>query len=475
MSVLIVEATEWTPHVETGMEIALRLRAEGEEVHYLLVRGLGHFTEERPFRPTRWYRDQDVLQPKNHSAMWVLRQHGVQLHWPRYRRETAPVPEFADQEALKTYCENGWDIGMGVASSLISWSKCASAEPAAYREAVVRMVRAGRLIYRNVEALCRRLQPRQVILFNGRFASTRPTLRAAQSLGLDWRIHERGSDPDHYFFHDFVPHDLRRWSQQIQIDSEAKPPAERERLAHQFYHRRRAGAAKDWHSFVNWSAGDLGRYAELAGARPVVYFSSSDDEFAAIGEVLKEAAFERQIDAVRCLARECQRLGRPLLVRIHPHLAQKDPADLRFWHESLQGYGATLVDAADKVDSYALMEAASLSVSYGSTAGIESVYWNCQHLLLGRAMYETLPGVVWVREPAQLAGLLASPPPLDRTGAIHYGCYLEEFGERFRHFQPDGLFGGRFLGEPLGGGKSYLRWLGTRLLPNPRPGPAASQ
>lgn len=465
MSILIVEGADWTPHVETGMEIALRLRAQGEEVHYLLVRGLGDFFEDQIFLKRRWYRDGDVLQRKNNSAMWLLKQHGVHLHYPEHWRDRGPVPEFADQEALKSYRENGWDIGMGVASSLISWSKCASADPNPHRDTVVRMIRAGRLIHRNVTELCQRLKPSQVILFNGRFASTRPVLRVAQSLDLDWRIHERGSDPDHFFFHDFVPHDLTRWSKQIFRESEARSAEERERLAHQFYHRRRGGAAKDWHSFVNWDSGQLGRHAELARARPVVYFSSSDDEFAAIGEVLEDAAWKRQIDAVRQLAQECQRQRLPLMVRIHPHLAQKDPADLRFWHENLQGYGATLIDAAEKVDSYALMEAASLCVSYGSTAGIEAMYWGCQHLLLGRAMYETLPGVTWLREPGQLAGLLAAPPPLDRRGAIHYGCYLEEFGERFCYFQPDGLFGGRILGQTLGEGNGNARWLANRLLP----------
>ena len=465
MSILIIEGTEWTPHIETGMEIALRYCEQGEEVHYLFVRGLGDYFEDRIFIKRRWYRDTDVLQLKNNSAMWVLKRHGVHLHYPRHWHDSLPVPDFADQQALKDYRENGWDIGMGAASSLISWSKCATVEPKAHRETVVRMIRAGRLIYRNVHQLCSQLRPSQVVIFNGRFACARPALRAAQSLGVDWRIHERGSDPDHFFFHDFVPHDLTRWSQQIFRESEARPVEERERLAHQFYHRRRGGAAKDWHSFVNWDSGQLGRHAELARSRPVVYFSSSDDEFAAIGEVLEEAAWRRQIDAVRQLAQECQRLGLPLMVRIHPHLAQKDPADLRFWHESLQGCGATLIDADEKVDSYALMEAASLCVSYGSTAGIEAMYWGCQHLLLGRAMYETLPGVIWVREPEQLAGLLAAPPPLDRRGAVHYGCYLEDFGERFRYFEPDGLFGGRFLGESLGGAKSIWRWLGNRLIP----------
>lgn len=449
MTSLIVESTGWTPHVETGLEIALLARARGESVHYINVRGLGGFAEDRPFKARRWYHRRDGSRLINRRAALVLQQHGVQVHLPQVQESDREVPHFASLEALKAHTEDGWDIGMGVASSLISWSKCAQADPVQHRDSVVRMIRAGRLIYRNVLQLYAALRPDEVVLFNGRFASTRPTLRAVQAAGGRWRVHERGCDPDHYFFYDFMPHDMTRWSAQIFHESQQQSPEILEQGAEQFYGRRRAGGAKEWHSYCNWELGDLGPHAALREQRPVVYFSSSDDEFAAIGEVLEQAMYPQQIEALRFLAEQCRHLGQKLVVRLHPHLAQKDPTDLRSWHENLRGL-ATIIDAHEKVDSYALMDAASVCVSYGSTAGIEATYWGKPHLLLGRAIYESLPGVDWVRDPNALAALLKTPPTVNRDGAIRYGWYMETFGETFRYFEPKGLFGGTFLRNKMG-------------------------
>ena len=305
-----------------------------------------------------------------------------------------------------------------------------------------------------------------MILFNGRFASTRPALRAVQAAGIPWRVHERGCDPEHYYLYDFVPHDMGRWCEQIDAESRRQSWESLKEGARQYYGRRRAGGAKDWHSFAHWKQGDLGRYEHLRAQKPVVYMSSSDDEWAAIGEILQYACFPRQIEALRHTAQCCADAGRPLVVRLHPHLAQKHPADLVWWHQQLRELPGriTVIDAGEKLDSYAMLDAAAVSVSYGSTVGIEGMYWGCQHLMLGRAMYETLPGVHWVRDAAALPALLREPPPLDREGAIRYGWYMENFGNTFRHFVPDGLFGGRFQGQRLDASLGWWPWLKGKAL-----------
>lgn len=458
MSLLLLETVEWTPHLETGLEIALRAREEGKSVHYLCLRGLGNFFEDRPFKArSRWHK-RDFMQPKNWRALDILHKHGVQIHSPFVRADAQPVPRFDDLEQLKAYCESDWDIGMGVASSLISWSKWTRADPNVYQDAIGRMIRAGRLIYKNVQMICEQTRPDEVILFNGRFASTRPALRAIQAAGLKWRVHERGCDPSHYYLYDFIPHDLKRWSDQIMTESLNQSWDTIEMAAGRYYSRRRSGGAKDWHSFANWERGNLGHYDYLKARRPVVYMSSSDDEFAAIGEVLSEAAFPSQIDALRHIAACCRKKGQHLVIRLHPHLAQKHPDDLRWWHEQLGSLEATVIDAAEKVDSYALMDAASVCISYGSTAGVEATYWGKQHLMVGRAIYETLPGVQRLRSPSELAEMIENPPPLNREGAIRYGWYMETFGRIFQDFCPSGLFDGLFQGKRLDTRVGWWEW-----------------
>lgn len=384
----------------------------------------------------------------NWQAESMLRERGIRVHRCAERHDTDPIPRFDSLADLKSYRESGWDLGMGVASSLISASRWSAPDVIEYRPLIERMVRAARLTYRNVATLCGELGAVTVVLFNGRFVTSRAVLRAAQALGIEAVIHERGCDKNHYELFDFLPHDLGRWSQHIAEVGAQQDPASLAEAANQFYRRRRAGYAKDWHSFVSWEQDNLGEFEYLRALKPVVYFSSSDDEWAAIGDVLPQPLFENQIEGVLHLADICQANRLPLVVRIHPHLASKHPADLQFWRSALADK-AIVIDAAQKVDSYALMELASLCVTYGSTAGIESTYWGRPHVLLGRAMYEGLPGV---HRPASLEAIqdhVLRPRPVDQAGALCYGGYTETFGIPFRRFTATSLDSGSIFGITL--------------------------
>src|SRR5690606_34900089 len=130
-------------------------------------------------------------------------------------------------------------------------------------------------------------QPDLVYVFNGRLCLARAALRAAQKAGIDIRIHERGADFHKYVVRDYIPHDRARLQADIIQDwSDAGCSEMAIREARQWYDERRLGQPRDWPAFTTLQV--RSHLPELPrDKRIVTYFSSSDDELAAIGESYK--------------------------------------------------------------------------------------------------------------------------------------------------------------------------------------------
>src|SRR5690606_17954792 len=173
-------------------------------------------------------------------------------------------------------------------------------------------------------------RPDLLYVFNGRYCHPRAVLRAAEKAGVRVAIHERGADMHRFVARPFVPHDRERIQGEMLEAWERRGPAA-EAEANAWYEERRKGSPRDWWSFTELQKREL--LPELpSGKRIVTYFSSSDDEVAAIGEVYRWIGWEDQIDAVKGLVDVVAELpDTHLVIRLHPHLLKKHPEDLHRW------------------------------------------------------------------------------------------------------------------------------------------------
>ena len=145
--------------------------------------------------------------------------------------------------------------------------------------------------------------------------------------------------------------------------------------------------------------------------------------------------------------------GVTIWIRVHPNLSGLSNAQTaRLDALAARALPNVRVIAAESdVDSYALVDAAELVITFGSTIGIEAVYWGAPVMLLGRATYEVTPGL---SRPVSLSEAVATvnepPAPADRDAALAFGTMATESGHahvRFHSSSPTDP--GWFRGRPL--------------------------
>src|SRR5439155_3442598 len=173
--------------------------------------------------------------------------------------------------------------------------------------------------------------------------------------------------------------------------------------------QRRGRVERSWRSFTKGQTEGRIPPAMHDGAKWVVFFGSSEDEYVAIGDKYANKAFPAQIDAIRAVTAVVGELaGYRLCVRLHPNIASKSAGQIAFW-KRLQVPGGIVVAPEDDFDSYAMLERAHVACSYGSTVGIEATYWGKPSLLLGRSIYDRLQVTCNAQSADEIRAFLAKP------------------------------------------------------------------
>ena len=136
----------------------------------------------------------------------------------------------------------------------------------------------------------------------------------------------------------------------------------------------------------------------------------------------------------------------------------------------------TVVPPDSMVSSYTLLFNAEKVVTFGSTIGIEAVYWNKPSVLLRGAYYMKLGGCYVPKTPAEAVELVkAELMPQGSEGAIKYGFWvmknhltgmpMTRFHCKLKSFRPRFIFGKWLTPECLTvGGSAAMATLIARFL-----------
>lgn len=448
---LIIETITWKPHIETAIEIALREVEAGRSVAYCnMRRGLPLCEDRSPVHAlfdlprTRMERSRALIASRGIEYLEVA--HGSSARREALAQARSLIAGCGSMDDVKALSYGSFfDIGWGVISSAASVLRDSTISPQTHRSLLARYLASSILVYERTRELVRERRPDAVMVFNGRFATTRAALRAAEDEGVPWKIHERGADKDHFWVADHLPHDLDR----IQASIVERWREDQSEVAHDFYRARRDRIERDWHSFTKRQ--ELGRLPE-ALRRPgewVTFFTSSEDEMFAIGDRFESPVFRDQMEAIGALHAALSAVpGLRMCVRIHPHVALKARSDRAKW-DSLGLADVEVVGPEDKCDSYALIERSRVVCTFGSTIGIEATYWGRPSLLFSRSYYDRLDVCEIVRDAGHIERFLRDPVTRPRAATLSYGAFWSSLGERYRYYAAEGLHRGKICGVNL--------------------------
>lgn len=463
MKVSLFETTNATPHLETSFELAQRHLEQGDEVSYYF---LGHAV---PFAEFMHRRIPFIVgcSPERKAAKLL----GTKLSYiePSISQADHEIflnRQFSSTKELRSFKYKNYRAGLSALSSLISYTRSSSPDIYAHKNLINKILISGISIYEYVLREINDQSPDLIYLFNGRFAVNRAILDAAIETGITFRVHERGTRKNKYISNPWMPHDQARAKDVMLNHWDSRQDAQKSQIARQFFLERRQGKEQGWKSFVR--SQEKNRLPALPSGRKVVaYFSSSDDEYAAVGDIVKWDRWPDQLSAVRDLINLVAKHGDLyLVIRLHPHKAEKDPLDLARWMELILPENSTLISPDDSVDTYALIDRADIVVSSGSTTGIESVFWHTPSICLGPSVYSHLDAVYLPADKEELEQMILNISlQADSEKTLPYGYFKATYGEEFLYYEPESLFRGRFMGVNLQsfGLCKYLR--ATLVLP----------
>ena len=148
-------------------------------------------------------------------------------------------------------------------------------------------------------------------------------------------------------------------------------------------------------------------------------------------------------------------------LRMHPNLKGVDNKHTRELYDLRREF-FEIIPPDDPVSTYALIKHADKVLTFGSTVGIEAVFWGTPSIHAGRSYYQDLEGTYNPGSHEELITMLkADLPPKDRTAALVYGYYFSTFGIPFKYFRATGVKSGQFKGQTIVARQSRLAlWTG---------------
>ncbi len=434
------------PHFEAELEIAQKHLDAGDEVLLLSCEG--------QLANCDFNIDRDETRCANCRGR---RAHGFDLLAPKCKTfalnatEPTMIPQFASLQELMDWKVENFDVGYAALSSLVS--VCRDPEPDLVEHAALlkKFIDSALGTWQRTLEFIERNRPDRIYVYNGRFAAMRAVFRACQHAGVACFMHERGCDLNHYdVLENHLPHDIVGVDAVIRKLWSNADVGSRDAVGATWYEDRIARVERNWHSFTKEQQAGLLPEGFDATRRNVSIFCSSDDEFVAIGDSWKNGLYPNQVEAIAAIAKSMLEASpkTQLYLRVHPNLKAVDNERKRQMM-ALDYPNLSIIAADASTDTYALMNASDLTVTFGSSVGMEAVFWGKPSVLLGPCLYQDLGGPVRSHSHDETISLLCRDlaAAQDKTGALMYGHWFQTRGFRYEYFQAESLFEGKFKGE----------------------------
>ena len=335
---------------------------------------------------------------------------------------------------LKRYTYKEINIGLGIVSSYISEKR--NLYPA-FNEKQIQLfkelLQTSISLYEMMENVIKLYDPKELVLFNGRFSDLRVIVELASKRNLKYTTLEFETTNNPYKiykteFQNCLPHDVNYNVKKMKYLWNDTSKKDRDSNSYEFYQKKRNGVFTDDVVYTANQKQDLIPNTWNFDKINVVIFNSSEDEYAAIGgEWDKNKVFDNQIQGIKWISKHYKPQPQVnITLRIHPNLSKLNYKYTNSVNHELKGLdNLYIIEPESEISSYSLIDMADIIIVFGSTIGIEASYWGKVVINLSEAYYNPLGSVYVPKTKEELFSLLDSKlKPLENTGAKIYGNYF---------------------------------------------------
>jgi hypothetical protein len=445
MNILIyIPSSVLSYHLETDMEIIQTLKTQGHNIKILTCKGSlkksGYISCTGLIKclqcKSKFKQAMSSL-GIDHSDIDIL---------PRFKNKQDKF-YFSSISDLKNYKYKNIDIGLTVASTLISYLREPLPNVWKFKQYINESINNCQSLFDHLSKYLEQSSYDQVYLFNGRFAPYRMMMRACQKIKIDFYVHERSGVLNKYLLcQNSSPHDL----QFIKSDIEKTP---KENLDKTWYQNSLKGISNSWYSFTGHQNIQKDFRADYPNKKIISVFISSEDEFEAIAG-WDQKLFKNQNEALHFIGKaKSINNDYVIIIRIHPNLTGLKNAQTQGL-KKLNYHNFIIIKPGSKINTYHIINQSDLVITFGSSVGIEAAHMGKPSILLGRAFYEDLQTNIIPKSKEELLQLLTSPQinfKPNENNILRYGHWIRNRGIEFNYFKPTNLSNGTFQGKKITG------------------------
>ena len=450
--ILIPALCNASPHQETELEIIEKHLREGDEIYYIQCK-------RNITNCFLWqYPSEDICifcQKRFSVGVSLLSQPINILTWPKDSElQLRGNLSFKNTQELKNFSIDGVNIGLCVASTLISEFADENFNTEAHKDIIQDNLYAAHYIYKSFIQIIKKIQPDLVYLFNGRHTTEAPIIMACKEKDIPYYTHEVGHT---YFKYRLVYNDLPHAT--LPIEDECKNIYKRYGheqallFAQKNYTLRRSGNTLAGRNFIQQQNPNALPDGFDTRKKNIIFYNSSFFEFAALpGFASISKIYPSEDVALSQVAQDCADDPQiHIYCRMHPNLSGKNTEQISKLRSITNKFpNLTIIPPESSVDSYALMEQAKIIVTFHSTMGEEASFWGKPVIIIGLAAYRHLEGFYRPSSHAELIKLLHSDlSPLPPIGAIKYGLWMQQGGISYKYYTPTTRYSGKFKGVDI--------------------------
>ena len=367
------------------------------------------------------------------------------------------------KELQDIYYKN-FDIGYAVSSSLISIYRDSKPDLSVYSEELFNLMVSSIEVYESLIDYINKFHPDRVYAFNGRFAHVKAILRACQKANVDCYMHDRGADMSKYhLWKNTIPHDRAYTINMIENHWNAGDVKSRESIGSDFYRERVMGKNQGWYSFTKNQVKRLPENWNPA-KRNVIIFNSAEDEFAAVGTEWQNPIYHDQLTGIKAILTDLENENDLwIYLRIHPNLKDVKDEDTMALYD-LKFVNLTIIEPESSISSYELLFNADKVITFGSTMGIEAVYWGIPSISIGVTLYSDFNATYQPSNHEEVIEMIKSKlDPSMQEPALKYGYFYKTFGVDYQLYKPTDILSGYFRSVDIQKKMSVLRRIYSKL------------
>jgi len=296
------------------------------------------------------------------------------------------LSEFTDLKSLQKVKWNDTSTGMAISSYLISLTKDSNPNLNHFQNLITNLGLTYFQIFHYLLSLNLDSSSNEIWIYNGRPFHERTVVEFAKKNNIKLKYFEIGGEgfnQERWILHEESPHDQLK--HQLSIEAYCQTNPLNYNLLKSWFKNQQSSSSNSHFKISNFGS------QHNISRNTFVFFSSSDDEVAAISDSW-QSIWGNQLDCVAELIKYFELHPElSLIIRVHPNQGNKSRQDKLRWKAlTSTARNVKIYNFDSKVNSYELLRKAIGVFTFGSTIGVEAAYLRKPAALLAPARWDKL-------------------------------------------------------------------------------------